>query len=636
MDEAQGQEEAAVEPAAEESCTELPPCSTPRTNDEPLVEPENREQLGDHEDDADVNSEHEQFFDISSSFSDDPLALKEEPQDNEEPEVDPEGGQGAGKPSRRNRGKLPGRYSDYVVGVVKQQAKEPVTYGEAVKSSDSDAWRKAMDDEFQSHQRNGTWELVDRPAGKRVIGSRWVYKIKQDETGEVVRFKARLVAQGFAQRYGEDFDEVFAPVTKYATLRTLLALAGKDRLFLKHLDVKTAYLYGTIDEEVYMRQPVGYEVRGQEQKVCRLKRSIYGLKQSARCWNRKLSEVLLKLGFVACSADPCLYVAVRNSKKIFLVVYVDDLLVGCASEEEIAKVYEELRKEFEICCLGEAKYFLGLELQKEDDGFYSMSVKAYIEKLIVKLGLQDAKVSKTPMDQGYVKDRTTSDNLKDASQYRSVVGAVMYIAVTARPDIASAASILGRKFSAPTEIDWTAAKRVVRYLKATKDWRLKLGGEGGKLLEAYSDSDWAGDLDTRKSTTGFVVFYAGGAVSWASRRQNCVSLSSMEAEYVALGETCQDVLWLRRLLSDMGEKQECATTVHEDNQGCLCFVKSERSSKRTKHIETKECFIKDLCDRGMVKLQYCPTDEMKADILTKALGTVKHDRFTELLGFVKT
>lgn len=264
-----------------------------------------------------------------------------------------------------------------------------------------------------------------------------------------------------------------------------------------------------------------------------------------------------------------------------------------------------------------------------------MSVKAYIEKLIGKLGLQDAKVARTPMDQGYVKDKTASENLKDVSQYRSVVGAVMYIAVTARPDIAAAASILGRKFSAPTEIDWTTAKRVVRYLKATKDWKLKLGCEGGKLLEAYSDSDWAGDPDTRKSTTGFVIFYAGGAVSWASRRQDCVSLSSMEAEYVALGETCQDVLWLRRLLSDIGENQECATTVHEDNQGCLCFVRSERTSKRTKHIETKESFIKDLCDRGIVKLQYCPTDEMKADILTKALGNIKHDRFTELLGFVK-
>lgn len=464
------------------------------------------------------------------------------------------------------------------------------------------------------------------------MGSRWVFKAKQNEVGEVTRFKARIVAQGYSQRYGVDFDEVFAPVTRHATLRTLLALAGRDGLLLRHMDVKTAYLYGDIDEEVYMRQPPGYAVRGQEEKVCRLRRSIYGLKQSARCWNQKLFGVLKSMGFVASSADPCLFTAIRNGVRIYLIVYVDDLLVACASEAEIRRVYEALRKHFEICWLGEAKNFLGLELQRGPDGVYSMGVQRYIEQLVNKVGLENAKVAKTPMDQGFLKSSTDSNVMEDSTKYRSVVGALMYVAVCARPDIAASASILGRKFAAPTESDWTAAKRVVRYLKGTADWKLKLGGAETNNLVAYSDADWAGDPRTRKSMTGSVAFFAGGAVSWTSRRQDCVSLSSMEAEFIALGETCQEILWMRRLLNDLGEKETAATTVREDNQGCLAFAQSARISKRSKHVETKRCFIKDLCERGTVKLEYCQTDEMRADLLTKPLGAVKHHRFSTSLG----
>ncbi|XP_055632964.1 uncharacterized protein LOC129773391 [Toxorhynchites rutilus septentrionalis] len=240
------------------------------------------------------------------------------------------------------------------------------------------------------------------------------------------------------------------------------------------------------------------------------------------------------------------------------------------------------------------------------------------------------------MDPGYLKDEVSSKPFEDGTKYRSVVGALLYIAVCARPDIATSVGILGRKFSAPTEADWTAAKRVVRYLKGTKKWKLQLGGKNAKALVAFSDSDWAGDKSTRKSTTGYVVYYAGGAVCWVSRRQSCVTLSTMEAEYVALAETCQEVIWLRRLLEDFGEHQVTATVVNGDNQGCLSFARSARSSKRSKHIETKHHFVKDLCDRGEVVLQYCHTDQMRADVLTKPLGFVKHQQFAEQLGLVKS
>ncbi|XP_062538403.1 uncharacterized protein LOC134206694 [Armigeres subalbatus] len=324
----------------------------------------------------------------------------------------------------------------------------------------------------------------------------------------------------------------------------------------------------------------------------------------------------------------------RNGRKVYLLVYVDDLLIGCAFEEEIKRVYHELKNHFEVNWLGDPKYFLGLEIRRDADGVFSLGVQQYIHKLILSLGLENAKVARTPMDTGYMKIEEKGKEFADNSKYRSIVGALMYVATCARPDIAASISILGRSFEAPKESDWTAAKRVVRYLKGTADWRLRLGGETANNLEVFTDSDWAGDSRTRKSMTGYILFFGGGAVAWTSRRQGCVSLSSMEVEYVALGEACQEVVWTRRLLKDLGEKQTEPTLINEDNQGCLNFVQSERTNKRSKHIETKQCFIRDLVEQGVVHLKYCPTEVMKADILTKPLDAVKHTRFAKLIGLV--
>lgn len=265
---------------------------------------------------------------------------------------------------------------------------------------------------------------------------------------------------------------------------------------------------------------------------------------------------------------------------------------------------------------------------------YSISLRSYIAQTIRKFGMSEAKPSRTPMDIGYPQDSETSQSLQDGQHYRSLVGALLYIAVTARPDIANTVGILGRKVSSPSESDWTAAKRILRYLKGTQDWRLVLGQsrEEGNRLVAYSDADWAGDVSSRKSTTGCVIFYNGGAISWISRKQNSVTLSSMEAEYCALSETCQELLWIRRLLKDFNEEQQQPTLVFEDNQSCLSFVSSDRMSKRSKHIETRQHFVRDLCDRREIRLEYCPTECMVADIFTKPLAAIKHHRFSEMLG----
>ncbi|KXJ62360.1 hypothetical protein RP20_CCG010799 [Aedes albopictus] len=236
------------------------------------------------------------------------------------------------------------------------------------------------------------------------------------------------------------------------------------------------------------------------------------------------------------------------------------------------------------------------------------------------------------MDPGYVGESNSSQPFPDTFLYRSLIGALLYVAVNARPDIASAVSILGRKVSAPTENDWKAAKRIVKYLKGTMEMRLRF--EPGKewALVGYSDADWAGDHASRRSTTGFIFFFGSGPVAWASRRQTSVSLSSMEAEYIALSETCQELLWLRRLMADLGEDVSKATTVFEDNQSCLSFVKAERTSKRSKHIDTRQHFVKDMTERGEAALVYCPTERMVADALTKPLGATKFRQLVEMSG----
>lgn len=289
-------------------------------------------------------------------------------------------------------------------------------------------------------------------------------------------------------------------------------------MIVRHLDLKTAYLYGSLDEEILMRQPPGCAVPGKEEYVCRLNRSIYGLRQSARCWHRRLNEALSKRGFKPSGADPCLFVRTVGTTRVFLLVYVDDMLIGSTNEFEVKRLFDSLKEEFELTCLGEVRHFLGMEVQRKD-GVYGVRLQNYIGKLLLKYRMEQARNAKPPMEPGFLKTEDTGEAFEDPTEYRSLVGGLLYLAVNARPDIAACAAILGRKFSAPEEADWTAAKRVLRYLKATADYCLKLGGDPDQALIGYADSDWAGDVGSRKSTSGFVFSFTGGVISGASASQ---------------------------------------------------------------------------------------------------------------------
>lgn len=532
---------------------------------------------------------------------------------------------------RANKGKAPVRLIEEVNAMSGQEEFEPSTYNEAANCEMKDQWLKAMKEELNSHQELRTWELTELPAGQKLVGSRWIYKIKKDASGQIVKRKARLVAQGFNQQPGIDFVDAYAPVAKQATLKALLAIASERKMVLKHLDIKTAYLNGSLKEVVYMRQPPGFSEPGNEALVCRLRKSIYGLRQSAKCWNDRFDEALKEMGFHPTVADPCLYTRERNKKRVYIVVYVDDVVVASEDESELESVYHEFSKHFETTELGQLKYFLGLEVERDKNGVYSVSLQGYIQQTAERFGLGDSKPVRTPMDEQYAHGDSEEGLLPNNIDYRSLVGALLYIAVNARPDIAAAVSVLGRKVNHPSQADWVAAKRVVRYLRGTAERRIEFSGTSLELI-GFVDADWAGDHATRKSNSGYVFLMCGAAISWKSQQQTLVALSSMESEYIALCEATREAIWLRQLLLDLGVPQLNPTVLFEDNQSCIAFVRSQRISKRTKHISVREMFVKDSCDKGIVQLQYMCTEEMIADVLTKPIGPTKMIKFSTAMG----
>lgn len=340
--------------------------------------------------------------------------------------------------------------------------------------------------------------------------------------------------------------------------------------------------------------------------------------------------MLLDLKFKPCEADPCLYVR-HGRNDVYLIVYVDDLIIGSDDEEEIDEVFKCLRDKFEVTSLGLLRHFLGYEIEREN-GCYSLRLTPFIECVLRRFKMENCHAVKTPMDLGYVTENEDSQPFEDTTLYRSLIGALLYLAVNARPDLSLSVGLLGRKVSNPNNSDWNAAKRVLQYLSGTKEFKISYAPRDRWNLVGYSDSDWAGDRRTRRSTTGFIFFYAGGPVSWTSKRQDSVALSTLEAEYNALTLACQEAVWLRRLLEELKEPQEKPTILFEDNMGCLSFAKAERSSGRVKHIDTKRNYIRELCEQKTVNLEYCPSEEMAADALTKPVGPAKLSIFLKKVG----
>src|SRR6218665_1275613 len=374
--------------------------------------------------------------------------------------------------TRNNKGIPPVKLSLMVKNELK---KEPLSWNEMklLPEEEQKQWIRAAEEEMGSHNENQTWILCDLPAGKKAIDCNSVFKLKQNADGNVYRHKARLVARGFTQKFGEDFDDTFAPVAKHTTLRTLLTVAASKKMQVNHYDVKTAFLNGDIKEELYMNQPEGFAKVNQKvlQKVCKLKKALYGLKQSGRSWNQKIDYVLKSHGFKQSEADLCLYTKQCNGALLYVLLYVDDLLI-CGNAEMIKETADMLNEHFEIKDLGEVNLYLGIQIEKDRQGNYMLSQISKIQQIISEFGLADANGCSTPMHADYLNITGEENLLRSNEQYRQAVGALLYMATTTRPDIATAVSVLCRRVSKPRQCDWTAVKRVIRYLKETINVKL--------------------------------------------------------------------------------------------------------------------------------------------------------------------
>lgn len=449
------------------------------------------------------------------------------------------------------------------------------------------------------------------------IPVKWVFKVKRDAQGNIERYKARLVAKGFMQREGVDFTEVFAPVSKYSTLRVLLSVVVEYGLYLQQLDVKTAFLNGELEEDIWMVQPPGYEEGGPD-VACHLHKSLYGLRQAPRAWHAKLKSTLENLGFKASEADAGLFTVVMNGHKVYLLVYVDDILIASKDVGIVHSVKISLGSAFDVRDMGEPAYFLGMEVTRKE-GWIKLSQRKAVSDMVAKFGMGDAKTKSTPLS---VSTRITQEGSRGVDKskcpYTELVGGLLYIAGCTRPDIAHAVGALSRYMSRPTEHHWSLAKGVLRYLSSTIDQGIVYTKGAGSLV-GYCDADYAGDVDTRRSTTGYVFTLLGGAISWSSKLQPTVALSTAEAEYMAAASAVKEALWLRKLIIDLEYGNSHPVLIRCDNQAALKLLVNPIVSARSKHIDVLHHFARERVARREVRFEYCSTDRMIADSFTKAV-----------------
>lgn len=516
---------------------------------------------------------------------------------------------------------------------------EPESFQEVVSHKEKEKWLLAMQDEMESLQKNNTYEIVELPRGKKALRNKWVFKLKKDGNGEVVKYKARLVVKGFQQKKGIDFDEIFSPVVKMTSIRVILGLVASMNLELEQMDVKTAFLHGDLKEEIYMEQPEGFEVSG-DNLVCKLKKSLYGLKQAPRQWYKKFDSCMVSQGYKKTAADECVYIQkFTDGNFVALLLYVDDILIVGKDTTKISQLKKELSKSFDMKDLGPAQQILGMQIVRDrNNRRLWLSQEKYIERVLERFNMNNSKPVSIPLANHFKLSKSACPSSKEeigemsSVPYSSAVGSLMYAMVCTRPDIAHAVGTVSRFLSNPGKEHWEAVKWILRYLKGTTKICLCYGG-AISILEGYTDADMAGDLDSRKSTSGYIYTFAGGAVSWQSRLQKCVALSTTEAEYIAAAETGKEMLWLKRYLQELGIKQK-EYNVHCDSQSALDLSKNSMYHSRTKHIDIRYHWIREVMDRQLLRLVKIHTKENPADMLTKVVTREKLELCKNVVGML--
>lgn len=506
------------------------------------------------------------------------------------------------------------------------EAGDPRGWQEAMSSPDQDKWKAAADEEISAHRKHGTWSYQQKPIDKKVITCKWLFK-KKNTPGEETRYKARLVARGFNQIQGIDYVDTYAPVVRYESIRILLAHAIAQDMQMVQFDVKTAFLYGDLKEDIWIELPEGPWM--EEERVVKLKKSLYGLKQSPHCWNEKLNEVLNAFCMHKTNADDCIYIGDFCNHKVMLALYVDDALLFCKSKKVMDKFLTKLGKVFEIKKT-EPNYFVGIEIEHDrQNKRIKIHQKNYIEKMLEKFCMENGKGVATPIDPNKKLSKEMCPKSEAEKEemthrpYAELIGSLQFAANVTRFDIAFAVNVLSRFMQHPGAEHWRAAKRILQYLKETITEGIIYDHKHQSEITAYSDADFAGDEDGRKSTTGYVVTMQGGPISWASRRQKLVSLSTAEAEFIAATAVTQEVKWIRFLVAEitgMDHEKIKPITLHCDNQATIALTTNPAFHQRTKHIDVKYKFIRQAAELGVVQVIYCPTHNQLADLFTKGLS----------------
>ena len=498
---------------------------------------------------------------------------------------------------------------------------DPTSLAEALAGPDGDLWKAAYDDEMASidHHDTYTWEKL--PEGRSLITGKLVFKKKPARDGKPVRYKVRGCARGFSQKEGLDYNEIFAPVVKYKTLRLACGIAARYDMHMHKMDVKTAFLHGNLEEDIYMKPLPGCTPPlGKEGCVWKLHKALYGLKQSPRCWNTLLHDYLVSEGFTRLISDYGTYRRGKGKGMTLITVYVDDLLILNRNIHVVNSIKTNLSKRFDMVDFGEAQSILGISITRDrEKGTLSLHQGEYIDNVLATFQQADGPTRVTPLESGVRLHKALPGEGNEEHPYRALVGSLMHVMVCTRPDIAAAVGVLSRFLDNSTDEHWEAALRVLHYLKGTRSENLTFRRDSTEDIYGYCDSDWAGDVDDNRSTTGWIFIWCGAAVSWQSKKQKSTAQSSCEAEYYAAGMAALEVSWYWNILTELHMTPAHPIVVYSDSQSAMNLSANPVFHERSKHIANKWHHIREMIYEGLISIAKVHTDENLADALTKAV-----------------
>jgi hypothetical protein len=508
----------------------------------------------------------------------------------------------------------------------------PKSYNEAMR--EEDLWMPPMELEMAMMEKRGVFSKVPRPVGKKVIGLKWVYGFKFDGAGDITKRKARLVAQGFNQIPGVDFDQTYASVARLESMRMCLAIIAHLGLHLWQIDFVAAYLNSVNKYEVYTEQAPGFIRRGEEHLVYRAHKTVYGMMAGAHDWEDELSSTYDALGYYQSRADPCVRHRVIDGRYTLNVTYTDDVIGGSSSHEEEAQALGELESAYEIKKVEDdeekGRFILGMSMRRnKETGTITLSQRPYLERILQRFGMADCNPKYTPLPVGVdlsLKDCASTDedrHFMADKPYREVLGSIMWAQVASRPDLSFAVNLLARFQMNPGPEHWKGLMHVLAYIKATLDYKISYHRETQNGIKPYGfvDADYAGDLlDTGRSTGAYIFMMSGGPVSWSSKRQETVALSTTEAEYMATSRACQQAVWMYSFMREAGLEQPTPATLYNDNTGSIALTKNKKGHKKAKHIHIRYHYIRERVGSGDVAVVHVPSKENLADILTKPLS----------------